>query len=111
MSTISALEQLELLTIDDLAKITRKTPAALYSLYTRNPAALPVRVALPGVRRVYFRKKDVESWIERHIQGNTEHIPCAISGEHASPRRGRPTKAEQLRRAAASTASNKGSKQ
>lgn len=85
---------LDLLTIEDLAGILHKSAAALYSLYARNKASLPARVSLPGVKRIYFRRCDVEAWIAGHVV-QPEPQPKA---EALARKRGRPTKAEQIQR-------------
>lgn len=85
-------ESLTLLTLENLAEILQKSPAALYSTYARNKSSLPPRVALPGTRRVYFRRSDVEKWLAKHVVMSTIAEGVIKRGP------GRPTKKEQVAR-------------
>lgn len=84
-----------LLTVDQLAQCLHKSVASIRSDSTRNPQSLPPICRLPGTKRLLWRIDDVERWLAQHVAG--EHgTPCLQ--EEAKPRRGRPTKAEQVAR-------------
>lgn len=53
----------QLLTIDDLAKILRRSPSTIRCDVTRRPETLPPPVRVPGGRRVLWREEDVQAWI------------------------------------------------
>jgi hypothetical protein len=92
-----------LLNVAQLAAALHKTVASIQSDASRNPAALPPICRLPGNRRLLWRVKDVEKWIADHVRipDTVASTPPAIPPSPApvTPKRGRPTKAEQLRRA------------
>jgi hypothetical protein len=85
-----------LLTVDQLAGYLRKSVASIRSDATRNPQSLPPVCRLPGTKRLLWRVEDVESWLSAHVGSSV----VAIEPEQkaAAPRRGRPTKAEQMAR-------------
>lgn len=57
-----------LLTVADLAAILRLSPKTLKSDVSRRPETLPPRVRVPGGRRVLWRAKDVEAWLEQRVE-------------------------------------------
>lgn len=85
-----------LLTVDQLAECLRKSVASIRSDATRNPQSLPPVCRLPGTKRLLWRVEDVENWLSAHVGSAV----VAIEPEQklAAPRRGRPTKAEQIAR-------------
>ncbi|MDD5365967.1 MAG: hypothetical protein PHR30_11555 [Gallionellaceae bacterium] len=87
-----------LLTVDELASYIHKSVSSIRSDATRNPASLPPICRLPGTKRLLWRIEDVERWIAQHIQGTSGALPIAIPDDAARPKRGRPTKAEQVTR-------------
>lgn len=84
-----------LLTVDELAPIIRKSVETIQSDASRNPKSLPPICRLPRTKRLLWREEDVERWLAAHVDGMTEAAAIAVSGQH-QPRRGRPTKAEQI---------------
>lgn len=58
----------------------RKTKAAVLTLHSRNPEALPPIVNPPGTRHLLFKRSEVEEWMEAHKK---VHAP-------KKARRGRP---------------------
>ncbi|OUL72142.1 hypothetical protein CA603_46115 [Paraburkholderia hospita] len=85
-----------LLTVDQLSLYLRKSVASIRSDATRNPTALPPICRIPGTKRLLWRVEDVESWLASHVSGSSaqQSQPQTVT----PPRRGRPTKAEQLAR-------------
>lgn len=85
-----------LLRAEDLAKRLHKSVASIRSDVWRNPAALPPVCRLPGTKRLLWREEDVDQWLARHVVGSPG-IESTM-GELPLRSRGRPTKAEQVRR-------------
>ena len=85
-----------LLTVDQLSQYLHKSVASIRSDATRNPASLPPICRLPGTKRLLWRIEDVERWVAQHIRGDFGTVP--IPDDSAKPKRGRPTKAEQVTR-------------
>jgi len=85
-----------LLTVDQLAECLRKSVASVRSDATRNPQSLPPVCRLPGTKRLLWRVEDVESWLGAHVAVSV--LTSAPVEKPAFPRRGRPTKAEQVAR-------------
>lgn len=86
-----------LLTVDHLSLYLHKSVASIRSDATRNPLSLPPICRLPGTKRLLWRVEDVEHWIAEHVQGISIAAAIVVS-EQQRPRRGRPTKAEQVAR-------------
>ena len=86
-----------LLTVDQLAKCLHKSVASIRSDATRNPQSLPPICRLPGTKRLLWRPEDVERWLAVHVDGALPPQPSTTDDTYR-PRRGRPTKAEQLAR-------------
>jgi len=96
MAQQGAMSMQALLTVDQLAAWLRKSIASIRSDATRNPQSLPPVCRLPGTKRLLWRVEDVESWLGAHV---AKSVLISEPGElPASPRRGRPTKAEQVAR-------------
>ena len=85
-----------LLTVDQLSQYLHKSVASIRSDASRNPASLPPICRLPGTKRLLWRIEDVERWIALHVQGDPSAAP--IPSDADRPKRGRPTKAEQVAR-------------
>ena len=81
-----------LLPIDLAAHLLNKSPSTLRTDVTRRPQSLPIFVRFG--RRVFFLKKDIDDFIQAGRQVRKEPTPEV-------KRRGRPTKAEQLRKGGA----------
>lgn len=87
----------EMLDVDDLAALLHRQAQTIRNDASRAPYRLPPRCALPGQKRLLWRKDDVLTWLAAAV--TVEHGP--MSPEAPRPRRGRPTKAEQRARLAA----------
>lgn len=82
-----------LLPIDLAAPLLNKSASTLRTDITRRPGALPVFVRFG--RRVFFIKKDIDSF----ISASRCTQPALVVAALPSRKRGRPTKTEQLARA------------
>lgn len=80
-----------LLTVDDLAAVLRISVKTIWNRRMKAPHTLPPSINLPGTTGLRWRQQDVEAWIDAYAAPKTR-----------PRRRGRPTKAEQIARAAAS---------
>ncbi|MCL2524876.1 MAG: DNA-binding protein [Betaproteobacteria bacterium] len=87
-----------LLTVEQLSAYIHKSVASIRSDVTRNPASLPPICRLPGTKRLLWRIEDVECWIAQHIHGGPAGPALPAVSDNARPKRGRPTKAEQVAR-------------
>lgn len=87
-----------LLTVEQLSAYIHKSVASIRSDATRNPASLPPICRLPGTKRLLWRIEDVEGWIAQHISGDAAVLAPPPARDNAKPKRGRPTKAEQVAR-------------
>jgi hypothetical protein len=87
-----------LLTVEQLSTYIHKSVASIRSDATRNPASLPPICRLPGTKRLLWRIEDVEGWIAEHIHGDRDRVAAIVISDDAKPKRGRPTKAEQVAR-------------
>lgn len=86
------------LTVEQLAEqYYHCTARALHVRLAIRPGTLPPCVRIPGVRRVMFLRADVDAWFAAH---RVLHVPDEPTATEAHRRRGRPTKAESLARAA-----------
>ncbi|PRF00230.1 hypothetical protein C6Q15_33135 [Burkholderia multivorans] len=87
----------ELITVEQLSAYLHKSVASIRSDATRNPQSLPPICRLPATKRLLWRVEDVERWLASHVEGASP--PTALDvNESPRPRRGRPTKAEQVAR-------------
>lgn len=77
-----------LLTVEQLALCLHKSVASIRSDATRNPCSLPPICRLPGTKRLL--------WLAEHVISQGLDDRAVKSAD--MPRRGRPTKAEQLAR-------------
>lgn len=86
---------MQILAVEDLARLIHKSPASIRSDASRNPSALPPICRLPGNKRLLFRLEDVSAWIAKHVEGEVvTSLPLQIAPT-APRRRGRPRKTEQ----------------
>lgn len=83
-----------LLTVEQLSACLHKSVASIRSDATRNPKSLPPMCRLPGTKRLLWRPQDVEQWLAGHVVCSTLERPLLLPA--IAPRRGRPTKAEQV---------------
>lgn len=84
-----------LLTVEQLSEYLQKSVASIRSDATRNPQSLPPICRLPGTKRLLWRVEDVEQWLAEHVTSASDISPLVAPGP---PKRGRPTKAEQVTR-------------
>lgn len=90
---MNSQKDMVLLTVEELAKRWRKSPETVRSDSSRSPWSLPPICRLPGTRRLLWRLVDVERFEAGCV---TQAQTSAAFAE--GRRRGRPTKAEQIRR-------------
>lgn len=57
----------ELLDLEELAKLLRRSPETIKRDLRRNPEAVPPRLVLPGTRLLRWRAIDVKEWLEAHV--------------------------------------------
>lgn len=62
----------ELLAVQELAGLLRRSPETIKRDLRRNPSAVPRRLTLPGTRLLRWRAIDVERWLEAHVAGEDE---------------------------------------
>lgn len=87
----------QLLTIDDLAQILRKSIHSVRNDLSRNPAALPPRCRLPGTLRNLWRRQDVDAWLASYVIALDEPAPPRPARRGSGlAKRGAPTKAERI---------------
>lgn len=84
-----------LLTVEQLSEYLQKSVASIRSDATRNPQSLPPICRLPGTKRLLWRVEDVEQWLAEHVTSAPVMPPVTAP---VQPKRGRPTKAEQVTR-------------
>lgn len=87
-----------LLTVEQLSAYIHKSVTSIRSDVTRNPASLPPICRLPGTKRLLWRIEDVEGWLALHVRGEAASIVVSPATDNSKPKRGRPTKAEQVAR-------------
>lgn len=86
-----------LLTVEQLSQYLHKSVASIRSDATRNPQSLPPICRLPSTKRLLWRLEDVEHWLAAHVEGPSRS-GASVCSDDLRPRRGRPTKAEQVAR-------------
>lgn len=64
----------QLTTVEELARILRKSVLTIRADVSRNPKVLPPILRVPGTRSVHF--VDVESWISKHTVQATAEPPA-----------------------------------
>lgn len=87
----------QLLTIEDLSLVIKKSVRTIRSAAHRSPNSIPPICRLPGSKRLYWREQDVDAWLAAHVEGAAP-APAAPAAVKPKPRVGRPTKAEQIAR-------------
>lgn len=60
-----------LIDINELAVILHRSPETIRKDISRNPAAVPPRVVLPGTRLLRWHPASIDSWLRSHVQGGT----------------------------------------
>lgn len=85
----------DVLDVGDLSRVLRKSVSSILADRSRAPHRLPPACTPHGTRQPLWILGDVLEWLAAHREPNV--APPAV--EPAPPRRGRPTKAEQARRA------------
>ena len=56
----------ELLTVSDVAQLTRSTPSAIYQWRRRGSGPKGLRVG----NKVLFRRQDIEEWLESRVESS-----------------------------------------
>ena len=68
--------QEDLLDVDDIARVLKRTPGAIYVARKRSPSTVPPRAFKIG-RKLYWRRSTVEEWLaaeeERQNRGGGRH--------------------------------------
>lgn len=88
-----------------LADLIGRPAASVRADAYRKPECLPPRLEIPGRSGLWWAMQDIEAW----IAGLQRSVPDALGAQLRTPtpdveprrRRGRPTKAEQVRKTAA----------
>lgn len=83
--------------VSELAELLKKSPAAILADRSRAPHRLPPSCNPPGTRRPLWILEDVISWLQQYQQPAAAPAPSPATAP--TPRRGRPTKAEQVKAA------------
>lgn len=86
-----------LLTVEQLSVYIHKSVASIRCDATRKPHSLPPICRLPGTKRLLWRMEDVERWLADHVDAGRQSSGVEVINARR-PRRGRPTKAEQIAR-------------
>lgn len=90
----------QILNILQIAEMLGKSPQTVIADRSRAPHRLPPACTPPGTRQPLWILEDVLAWLREHQEPPA--APAAALAAAQSPRRrGRPTKAEIARRAAA----------
>ncbi len=63
----------QLLDLDELAQMLRRSPKSIREYLRRNPDAVPPLLMLPGTKLLRWRAVDVEAWL-------TQYEPAATNG-------------------------------
>lgn len=56
-----------LLDVTDLGRILGRSPETIKRDLRRNPAAVPPRLQLPGIKLLKWRQEDVEAWLASFV--------------------------------------------
>lgn len=84
-----------LLTVEQLSEYLHKSVASIRCDATRKPYSLPPICRLPGTKRLLWRLEDVERWVVDHVDvGGQSGVVDGVT--EVRPRRGRPTKVDQV---------------
>ena len=68
----------DLLTLDELAAVLRRSPETIRKDLRRNPDAVPPRLNLPGTRLLRWRAVDVQKWLAIHV--DQKHVDQKEAG-------------------------------
>lgn len=58
---------IETYNVDDMCRILCISRRTLYNSRLAHPERLPPPMAIPGARRLLWRRSDVESWLTQHL--------------------------------------------
>ena len=58
----------QLLTLDEVAQLMRRSPGTIKKDMRRNPDAVPPRLLLPHTRLLRWRQADVQAWLAQFVQ-------------------------------------------
>ena len=58
----------QLLDLDELAQMLRRSPETIKKDLKRNPEAVPPRLMLPHTRLLRWRAVDVDAWLGQYVQ-------------------------------------------
>ena len=67
------MQNLQLLTLDELAAILERSPETIRKDIRRNPDAVPPRLQLSGTRLLRWRASDVDAWLAVNVQKEARH--------------------------------------
>lgn len=90
---MQSTDLLKTLTVQELSKILRKSPASIYSDLIRNPDSLPCPIKITGSRRLLWLESDVLDWLKQfYLPNSSQTIQSVISPKKPSqkPKAGRP---------------------
>ena len=62
------MNNIDTMTIDDVAKLLKRSPSTVATEVSKAPHKLPPRLRLPGSRKILWLRSDVEAWIHEHRQ-------------------------------------------
>lgn len=69
----ATMQNLQLLTLDELGAILQRSPETIRKDIRRNPDAVPPRLQLPGTRLLRWRASDVDVWLALNVQKGARH--------------------------------------
>ena len=62
------MNNIDTMTIEDVAKLLKRSPSTVATEVSKAPHKLPPRLRLPGSRKILWLRSDVEAWIHEHRQ-------------------------------------------
>ena len=68
------LDDMELLSAEDLAKLLHRTVRTIQADATRRPESLPPRFNIPGTRKLLWLEADVVEWMKKLSASKTHRI-------------------------------------
>lgn len=85
--------------VETLSALLKKSPASIFADRSRAPHRIPPSCEPPGTQKPLWLLEDVLNWLRQH-QRPAAQSTAKPGGAPAAPapRRGRPTKAEQIAR-------------
>jgi hypothetical protein len=82
---------IDVIAVEQLAKLIHKSPASIRSDASRNPAALPPICRLPGSKRLLWLLDDVRVWMSDHVdRSDASTLKRTEVGGPVARKRGRP---------------------